>query len=65
MDMTPKTRALWEKANEARHKLRLGKIGMDEAKLAARPYINHINEAIKTDPEKYGRRKVNISSYLR
>lgn len=63
--MTPKTKALWERAHEARALLRAGKIGMDEAKRAARPYINHINESIKTDPHKFGRRKVNVSSYLR
>lgn len=56
-----------EKAHEARHLLRRGKISLEEAKSRCEPYIKMVNEGGKRLSKEYGNsyKPVSVTSFLR
>lgn len=65
--MKEEVRLAREKAEEAKNLLRYGKIGMDEAKLRCKEYIDLVNEGGRRLAKEFGNpfRAVTATGFLR
>jgi hypothetical protein len=65
--MKPEVKKAMAAAQEARHKLRIGAISLDEAKIRVKPYIDMVNEGGKRLSKEYGNsfRPVSATGFLR
>lgn len=65
--MKPEVEKAWMIALDARHKLRIGQISLEEAKVICQPYINMVNAGAKKMSKEYGNpyKQVSVTSFLR